>query len=48
VTILAVQGNTVRIGIEAPKEVPIVRQELARQTMVAFPCSCTSEAQAAG
>lgn len=29
VRILAVRGNTVRIGIEAPKEVSILRSELA-------------------
>ena len=28
VRVLAVHGNTVRIGIEAPKEAPILREEL--------------------
>ncbi len=28
VTILAIRGNHVRIGIQAPKEVPVVRNEL--------------------
>ncbi|MCM2369458.1 carbon storage regulator CsrA [Aporhodopirellula aestuarii] len=29
VVILSVQGGKVRLGIEAPKEVPIMRQEIA-------------------
>lgn len=28
VTILEVQGNRIRLGIEAPKEIPITREEL--------------------
>jgi len=28
VTVLSIKGNQVRIGIDAPKEVPIHRQEL--------------------
>lgn len=31
VTILRIQGNTIRVGIEAPKDVHIVRGELAPQ-----------------
>jgi carbon storage regulator len=29
ITILEVRGNRIRIGIEAPKEVPVVREELS-------------------
>jgi carbon storage regulator len=28
ITILEIRGNTVRLGIECPQEVPVVRQEL--------------------
>jgi carbon storage regulator len=28
VTVLAVNGKTVRLGIEAPSEIPVLRQEL--------------------
>lgn len=28
VTVVRVQGNRIRIGIEAPQEVPIMREEL--------------------
>lgn len=31
ITIVEVLGNTVRIGVEAPKEVPIDRDEIARR-----------------
>jgi len=30
--VLEVKGNRVRIGIDAPADVPIVREELARST----------------
>ena len=30
VTVVAVHGNRVRLGIDAPKEVAIVREELVR------------------
>ena len=30
ITILKIRGNTVRIGIEAPRSVPVVRGELSR------------------
>jgi carbon storage regulator len=28
ITVLEVRGNKIRLGIEAPKEIPIVREEL--------------------
>jgi carbon storage regulator len=28
VTVLEVQGNRIRLGIEAPKEIPVMREEL--------------------
>lgn len=31
IVVVAIGPNTVRIGIEAPKPVPIVREELQRQ-----------------
>ena len=34
ITVLQVKGNSVRLGIEAPKEVPILREEL-QEGMVA-------------
>ena len=35
ITVLRVKGNTVRIGIEAPREVPVVRGELVPLVSVA-------------
>jgi len=37
VTILRVKGNTVRVGIEAPRDVNVVRGELPRRTSVTAP-----------
>ncbi|MGD0517337.1 MAG: carbon storage regulator [Thermoguttaceae bacterium] len=34
ITILEVRGNKIRLGIEAPKEIPIVREELIGATTV--------------
>ena len=31
VTVLGIKGNQVRIGIEAPRDVPVLRQELAER-----------------
>lgn len=40
VTLIEVQGNKVRLGIEAPREIPVLRTELLRtaatQQPVAF------------
>ena len=35
VTVLEVQGNRIRLGIEAPKEIPIKREELIGSTVAA-------------
>jgi carbon storage regulator len=36
VTVLELQGNRIRLGIEAPKEVPIERKELVRSMVAAL------------
>ncbi len=36
VTVVKVSGGGVRIGVEAPLELPIMREELAEQIMAAF------------
>jgi carbon storage regulator len=35
VTILEIRGNQIRLGIEAPKEIPIKREELLRPAAAA-------------
>jgi carbon storage regulator len=35
VTLLEIQGDRIRLGIEAPKAVPIIREELIRSTVTA-------------
>jgi carbon storage regulator len=35
VTVLEVQGNRIRLGIEAPTEIPIKREELVRSAVAA-------------
>ena len=35
VTVLEVQGNRIRLGIEAPKEIPVMREELVRSVVAA-------------
>ena len=34
VTVLEVQGNRIRLGIEAPKEIPVMREELIGSAVV--------------
>jgi carbon storage regulator len=35
VTVLEVRGRQIRLGIEAPKEIPVKREELIRSTVAA-------------
>lgn len=35
VTVIEVRGNQIRLGIEAPKEIPIKREELIRSAVAA-------------
>ena len=35
VTVVRVQGHHIQLGIEAPKEIPIKREELIRSVMAA-------------
>jgi carbon storage regulator len=35
VTVLEVRGNQIRLGIEAPKEVPVRREEVAPEPVAA-------------
>ena len=35
VTVLSVEGNRIRLGIEAPKEIPIMREELLGSVVAA-------------
>jgi carbon storage regulator len=35
VTVLEVQGNRIRLGIEAPKEIPVMREELVHSVVAA-------------
>lgn len=37
VTVIQVQGNTIRLGIEAPREISVRRQELAPRLARAEP-----------
>jgi len=37
VTVLSVRGNTVRLGVEAPREIPVLRSELDRRQTVGLP-----------
>jgi carbon storage regulator len=42
VTVLAINGQTIRLGFEAPRNVPILRAELAEAVPPA-PVSCTAK-----
>ena len=50
ITVLEVRGNTVRLGIEAPKDVPIYRSELLERIensqLPAFMSHCLSDISA--
>jgi carbon storage regulator len=37
VTVLSIHGDRVRLGIEAPKEMPVHRQEVRRPRIDGFP-----------
>lgn len=39
VTVVRTSGNTVRLGIEAPPDVPVLRGELIRRVAADAPCS---------
>ena len=41
ITVLKIKGNTVRLGIEAPREVHVVRGELARKDEMAAAAQST-------
>jgi carbon storage regulator CsrA len=43
VTILKVKGNTVRVGIQAPREVRVIRGELPKDTATIADASVTEE-----
>ena len=47
VTVLGLQGGRVRLGITAPAEVPIRREELAPRLSVHWPDSSLPQAQRA-
>lgn len=50
ITVLRVKGNTVRIGIEAPKHVKVIRDELERQItseLLAAPATTAAASYAA-
>lgn len=40
VTVLAIKGNQVRLGFEAPDNVPIRRQEICFEVPNLEPCRC--------
>jgi carbon storage regulator len=37
VTVLHVRGNTVRLGVDAPREMPVLRSELDRRQAIGLP-----------
>ncbi len=39
VTIVQIRGNKIRLGIEAPKEVPVLREELLAAESVRVPAA---------
>lgn len=49
ITILKIRGNSVRIGIEAPKSVPVMRGELERNDdEITLEATCTVEFRSNG
>jgi len=38
VTVVAINGDRVRIGIDAPKDVPVFRKELLHRVVTEIPC----------
>lgn len=44
ITVLAVQGRVARIGVEAPRSVPVLRQELLEQSTLSETTSQDAEA----
>ena len=47
ITVLKVKGNTVRLGIEAPREIHVVRGELVQNTEIPATSADTAQENAA-
>ena len=43
VTLVKINGNVVRLGIDAPRNMPVVRQELADRNTADRPAGCVEE-----
>ena len=48
VTVIAVQGKTIRLGISAPPEVPILRSEIVRRIRREMHCTPSSPTDVVG